>query len=163
MSCDVAVAAFLFLASSGPAAPNGMSVPNAAPAVATVRSVAGEPLFVDIIARAGRLKAEVEDYRKAGDFKSSAAPLPLPAFDRFGAEIAELSALDMKGHLELAARGGDGDLKCILRGISADLPIKLKELQQAPTGVAQDTALRDMAYLLNDNVEVITAPPAPPV
>ena len=69
----------------------------------------------------------------------------------------------MKGHEELAKRGTDGDLKCILKGISMDLGKKLSELVQAPTGAAQDVALRDMAYLLNDNVEVITAPPAPPV
>jgi len=31
------------------------------------------------------------------------------------------------------------------------------------TAPAQDAALRDMSYLLNDNVEVITAPPAPAV
>ena len=90
------------------------------------------------------------------------AAVPLPHFDKFTAEVTELSALDLKGHMELAARGTDGDLKCILRGISYDLPVKLKELTQAPTGVAEDGALRDLAYLLNDNVEVITAPEAPP-
>ena len=31
----------------------------------------------------------------------------------------------------------------------------------AATIKAQDLALRDMVYLLNDNVEVITAPPKP--
>ncbi len=68
----------------------------------------------------------------------------------------------MQGHLQLAQRGVDGDLKCILKGISQDLGVKLHDLGQAATGAAQDQALRDMAYLLNDNVEVITAPPAPP-
>jgi hypothetical protein len=34
-------------------------------------------------------------------------------------------------------------------------------LLAAKTGHDQDVALRDMAYLLNDNVEVITAPPQP--
>jgi len=77
--------------------------------------------------------------------------------------VGELAALDMKGHLELAQRGVDGDLKCILKGISQDLGVKLRDLGQAASGAAQDQALRDMAYLLNDNVEVITAPPAPPV
>jgi hypothetical protein len=69
----------------------------------------------------------------------------------------------MQGHVELAKRGTDGDLKCILRGISQDLPKKLADLTAAKTGPDQDQALRDMSYLLNDNVEVITAPPAPPV
>ena len=68
----------------------------------------------------------------------------------------------MKGHIELKARGTDGDLKCILKGISQDLPLKLGDLKTAATGSAQDEALKQMAYLLNDNVEVITAPPAPP-
>ncbi len=126
------------------------------------RSLASEPLFADIIQRAGRLKAEVESYRANPGFKAAATAVPLPGFDRFQADIAELSALDLKGHLALAARGTDGDLKCILRGISYDLPVKLKDLAQAPTGAAQEAALRDMGYLLNDNVEVITAPEAPP-
>jgi len=158
MSCDVALAAYLFLASTGPAGP----APTLIPAAAEARPVATEPLFADIIKRASRLKAQVESYRTVADFKAAPAAVPLPAFDRFQADITALSALDLKGHLELAARGTDGDLKCILRGISYDLPVKLKELSQASTGPAQDAALRDMAYLLNDNVEVITAPEAPP-
>ena len=159
MSCDVALAAYLFLASTGPA---GAAPAQTAVASAETRSVASEPLFADIIQRAGRLKAEVEAYRTAPDLKAAPAAVPLPHFDKFTAEVTELSALDLKGHMELAARGTDGDLKCILRGISYDLPVKLKELTQAPTGVAEDGALRDLAYLLNDNVEVITAPEAPP-
>jgi hypothetical protein len=31
----------------------------------------------------------------------------------------------------------------------------------APDAKARELALRDMSYLLNDNVEVITAPPQP--
>ena len=75
------------------------------------------------------------------------------------AELAERSALDMQGHVELAKSGQDGDLKCILKGISQDLSLKLKDLMGAPTGVAEDLALRDMSYLLRDNIEVITTPP----
>ncbi len=158
MSCDVAVAAYLFLASASPS-----GAPPVQTAVAEApRSVASEPLFADIIKRASELKSEVEAYRAGPDLKALPAAKPLPRFDRFSADITELSQLDLKGHMELAARGTDGDLKCILRGISYDLPVKLKELTQAPTGAAQDEALRDMAYLLNDNVEVITAPEAPP-
>jgi hypothetical protein len=154
MSCDVALAAYLFLASASPAAP----APQAAPP-----SVAREPLFMDIIGRAGRLKGEVEAYRRTDGLKASSARIVLPGMARFEKDISDLAALDMQGHVELAKRGTDGDLKCILKGISQDLPVKLRELEQASTGVAEDTALRDMAYLLNDNVEVITAPPAPPV
>ncbi len=155
MSCDVAFAAYLFLASAGPYA---VSAPLAPAEI----SVAREPLFADIIHRAGRLKSRVEGYRGKGTVKASPSPVALPGYDKFEAEVGELAAMDMKGHLELAQRGVDGDLKCILKGISQDLGVKLRDLGKAPTGAAQDQALRDMAYLLNDNVEVITAPPAPP-
>ena len=63
----------------------------------------------------------------------------------------------------LAERNLDGDLKCILRGISEDLPLKLKALEEAKSTTERDTAIADMGYLLNDNVEVITAPPQAPV
>jgi hypothetical protein len=159
MSCDAAAAAaFLFLASTSP----GLAPPKSPPTVSAPMSpVASEPLFADIVRRAGRLKADTEAYRNT--LAKSPTPLALPRFDSFEAAIKDLSDLDMKGHLELAARGTDGDLKCILKGISQDLPRKLADLTAATTGAAQDEALRDMAYLLNDNVEVITAPPAPPV
>ncbi|HQT54544.1 MAG TPA: hypothetical protein PKX06_13855, partial [Phenylobacterium sp.] len=81
----------------------------------------------------------------------------------FKTRVDELAALDMQGHLLLAQRGTDGDLKCILRGISQDLPLKLEAMTAAATPKDRDLALRDMAYLLNDNVEVITAPPTAPV
>jgi hypothetical protein len=157
MSCDVAAAAFLMFASAAP----GGAPPAVIPAVAAAAHVADEPLFKDIVGRAGRLKTRVEDYRKA--LGAAPAPLVLPAFDAFTAEIGALAALDQQGHELLKARGTDGDLKCILHGISQDLPLKLAAVAAAKTGHDEDQALRDMAYLLNDNVEVITAPPAPPV
>ena len=73
------------------------------------------------------------------------------------------AALDMQAHRSLAERNLDGDLKCILRGISEDLPLKLKALEEAKSTTERDTAIADMGYLLNDNVEVITAPPQAPV
>jgi hypothetical protein len=160
MSCDVAVTAFLIFASTGP----GGHQPLLIPAVATAapQSVAREPLFADIVGRAGRLKAAIEAYRNPS-LAASPQARALPRFDTVQKQIEELAALDMQGHLELAKRGTDGDLKCILKGISQDLPLRLKDVQAAATGKAQDQALRDMAYLLNDNVEVITAPPRPAV
>ena len=162
MSCDaIAFSALLWLASTSPAA----AAPSAVPAVSAPLSVAAEPLFADIVRRAGGLKRQVEAYRTslAAD---PAAPAVAPAvaltgFDGFGSQIAELSALDMKGHVTLKARGAVDDLKCILRGISQDLPEKLSAISAAKSVKDQDLALRDMAYLLNDNVEVITAPPQP--
>lgn len=153
MSCEaVAAASLLWLASwsgAGDTAP-----PAPAAAVAPASPLTTEPLFADIIVRAGRLQATVVDWK--------GKPLP-PEFAAFKGQVAELAALDMKGHLTLKERGTDGDLKCILRGISEDLPLKLKAVEEAGNSSARDAALTDLAYLLRDNVEVITAPPRPPV
>ena len=87
--------------------------------------------------------------------------MELPRFDAFRAQVGELAGLDQQGHELLVKRGAVDDLKCILHGISQDLSVKLAAVAAAKTGHEQDLALRDMAYLLNDNVEVITAPPKP--
>lgn len=157
MSCDVAIAAFLMFTS----APNAPPVQPAPAVAAAPIPVAQDPFFKDIVARAGGLKGQVEAYRTA--LGQSVTPIPLNGFDTFTTQISQLSVLDQQGHVILAARGTDGDLKCILHGISQDLPLKLAAVGAAKTGHDQDLALRDLAYLLNDNVEVITAPPAPPV
>jgi hypothetical protein len=130
------------------AAPAGAGAAAAPPPV-----IATEPLFADIVRRASALKAEVEAL-KGVDAPISAA---------FRTRIGELAALDMQAHRSLAERNLDGDLKCILRGISEDLPLKLKALEDAKAGKERDTAIADLGYLLNDNVEVITAPPQAPV
>jgi hypothetical protein len=149
MSCDAAASlAFLWLASTSPMQPVSLQLVSA-----PVSAVAQEPLFVDIVKRAGKLKAAVAAFQ--GNDK--------PISEAFKTQVGELSALDMQGHLTLAKRGTDGDLKCILRGISQDLPLKLAAVTSAADRKARDAALKEMSYLLNDNVEVITAPPAPPV
>lgn len=149
MSCDaVASVALLWLAATAPdshaMAPERTPRPTA---------VALEPLFADIVQRAGALKAQAEALKAGSD----------PVGETFRRQVGELSALDMKGHVTLAQRGTDGDLKCILKGISEDLPLKLAAVDEAKTPAARADALSDMIYLLNDNVEVITAPPQPPV
>lgn len=145
MSCDLAALASVLWLAAAPAAPAASVQPPSA--------VAQEPLFAEIVARAGALKAEVDAFRGK----------PTPVTPAFKARIAELAALDMQAHRSLAQRNLDGDLKCILRGIAEDLPLKLQALEAAADAQARDAALRDMAYLLNDNVEVITAPPQAPV
>ena len=162
MSCDaVAFSAMLWMASFNPAQATG-AAPAVAQQPAVPQSVAGEPLFVDIVKRARQLKAETEAYRKALANADPAGAATKPkGFDTFSARIGDLSALDMKGHVTLKERGTVDDLKCILRGISQDLPEKLAAVGAATTVKAQDMALRDMVYLLNDNIEVITAPPQP--
>jgi len=124
--------------------------------------VAGEPLFADIVARSGALKGVVQGWIAAGmmdhaDFAADAA------FTGFTVQAAELAAIDMQGHLILKERGTDGDLKCILRGISEDMPLKVEAVRMAATPAARRVALDELAYLLNDNAEVITAPPQPEV
>ena len=146
MSCGIAIAAALLL-----------SDPNVALAAAEPVAVAGapisvasEPLFADIVSRAGALKTVVEGWNG------------VPAdFAGFRARAEELAALDLQAHLVLKARGTDGDLKCILRGISEDIPVKVAAVETAENDAARATALSELSYLLNDNVEVITAPPHP--
>ena len=120
-----------------------------------VNPLSREPMYADIVHRALSLRAEVEAYRSS----LATAPAVPPGFDRVKGEVAELSALDMQGHVDLAKRGTDGDLKCILKGISQDLPTKLAEVEAAATPDAKAQALKEMSYLLRDNVEVITTPP----
>lgn len=151
MSCGLALAAALMLSDPNVAAAAAVPPPAADAPV----SVAGEPLFADIIARSARLKAMVDGWNGV---------MPAAeAFAAFRAEAEALAALDMQGHLVLKDRGTDGDLKCILRGISEDMPKKLEAASSAASPQEQAVALSELAYLLNDNVEVITAPPQPEV
>ncbi len=158
MSCAAALAVALML--SDPNVALAAAQPPAA-AEAPV-SVAGEPLFADIVARSGALKGVVRGWIEAGvmnqaDFAAG------PAFTGFRARAVELAALDMQGHIVLKDRGVDGDLKCILRGISEDIPVKIAALEAAATPAERRVALDELAYLLDDNAEVITAPPQPEV
>ncbi len=158
MSCGVALAVSLLLSD-----PNVAMAAAQPPAAADAPvSVAGEPLFADIVARSGRLRGEVRAWMADGaaeraDFFAG------PDFSGFKARATELAALDMQGHLILKERGTDGDLKCILRGISEDIPVKLSAVEAATSPAERSVALDELAYLLNDNVEVITAPPQPEV
>jgi hypothetical protein len=154
MSCEaVAAASMLWLAAWSGASDTPAPAPAAA--IAPASPLTTEPLFADIIARAGKLGAEVQGLK--------GRPLEPAVFANLKGSLSELAALDMKGHVTLKERGTDGDLKCILRGISEDLPLKLKAVEEAANASARDAALTDLGYLLRDNVEVITAPPAPPV
>ncbi len=151
MSCDAAAAGLIWLASltsGGATKPTFLPVLSAAAPVTS--RLMSEPLYADIVGKAKSLKAMVETYKKSG--------AALPNLDDFKVRIDALSALDMKGHLDIAARGTDGDLKCILKGISQDLPRKFAELTAAATPKDRAAALDDMFYLLRDNVEVITTP-----
>ncbi len=158
MSCGVALAVSLLL--SDPNVALAAAQPPAA-AEAPV-SVAGEPLFADIVARSGALKGVVQGWIDTG-VMDQADFVAGPAFAGFRTQAVELAALDMQGHVILKERGTDGDLKCILRGIAEDMPLKVEAVRTAATPAERRVALDELAYLLNDNVEVITAPPQPPV
>lgn len=125
-------------------------------------SVASEPLFADIVVRSGDLRGVVRGWMDSG-IADQPNFLTGEAFTGFKARAAQLAALDMQGHLILKERGTDGDLKCILRGISEDMPKKVEAVETAASPAARRVALDELAYLLNDNVEVITAPPQPEV
>ncbi len=162
MSCDVAASAAILLATLAPGQGRLPTPQTLTPAAwmqattvsAAVNPLAQEPLYADIVRRAMRLRQQTEAYRTG--LKASPA---LADPNSFAADIAALSALDLQGHLDLAKRGTDGDLKCILKGISQDLPRKLAEVESAKDPVAKDAALEEMVYLLRDNIEVITTPP----
>lgn len=158
MSCGVTLAIALMM--SNPAVAGAAALPETV-ASAPV-SVASEPLFADIVTRSTALRNIVDLQIRSGlaeraDFATSEQF----ALVRSGA--VRLAELDMQGHLILQERGTDGDLKCILRGISEDLPRKIADIESASTPALRAVALTELSYLLDDNAAVITAPPQPPV
>ena len=155
--CGMALAASLALADLYGAG-GGTAVQTQA-----VSPLASEPLYADIVGRARDLRATVVALEATPGLKQSLTAVPLKGFEAVAAKTEVLSGLDMKGHLDLALRDKDGDLKCILKGISQDLPKRIAEVRDAKTGPDEARALDDLAYLLDDNVGVITAPAKAPV
>ena len=158
MSCGVALAVSLLLSDPNVA----LAAAQPPVAVSAPVSVAGEPLFVDIVTRSTTLKTMVEGWGTSGLIDQDGF-LTGSAFADFKVQATALAEMDMQGHLILKERGTDGDLKCILRGISEDMPKKVAAVETATTPAERRVALDELAYLLNDNVEVITAPPQPEV
>ena len=146
MSCGVMIAAALMLTD-----PTVAAAP--APVLSAETPVAGEPLFVDIVSRSQALKGVVDGWIETG--------FDAAAFAGFRQDAEALAALDMQGHVTLRERNVDGDLKCILRGISEDLPGRLDAVQNAPDDRERDVALSELSHLLDDNAAVILAPPHP--
>ena len=158
MSCGIILAAALLL--SDPSVAEAAAQPPVA-ADAPV-SVAHEPLFADLVARSGSLKAIVDGWVASGEADAEGF-VTGAAFTGLKAQASDLAARDLQGHLVLKERGTDNDLKCILRGISEDMPKKVAAVETAPNAAERKVALEELAYLLNDNVEVITSPPKPAV
>ena len=156
MSCGIALAVALMLVD--PAVAEAAALPPVAPSAPV--SVAQEPLFADLVARSGALKSIVDGWMASGEADRSGF-FTGAAYAAFKTQATELAQRDMQGHLILKERGTDNDLKCILRGISEDIPLKVAALEAAADAPARRLALDKLSYLLNDNVEVITSPPQP--
>lgn len=120
----------------------------------TVNALSKEPFYAAIVRDAGRLKTRTEGFAKA----PSLSLLSSQGFRSYAQDIRTLSERNLKGHMDLKARGTDNDLKCVLKGVSVDLPLKLDAIEAAKTPEALKGALDDMAYLLEDNIEVIVTP-----
>ena len=159
MSCS-AIAVALMIVSADPTV---VAAAPSAPAATMVTgmSVASEPLFADIIGRSRTLKGAVDQWLASGAAQD-AAFASRPDFAAFRAEAAALSAKDMEGHVTLRERGTDGDLKCILRGMSEDLPVRVEALAGAAAPAERATVMAELAALLDDHAAVIEAPSQPP-
>ncbi|MBX9576378.1 MAG: hypothetical protein K2X07_12155 [Caulobacteraceae bacterium] len=155
MSCGLALAVALSL--TDPAVAAAAAQPAWTPGDPV--TVAEEPLFVDIVARAGKLKITAEGWASM----DLAVVLGGPDWTAFKADALALADRDMQGHLVLKERGVDGDLKCILRGISEDIPVRLTAFESAASPEERASALSELVHLFDDNVAVITAPPQPEV
>lgn len=113
-----------------------------------------EPFYSSIVADATRLRAETESFAA----RPSLQWLKSPHFRNYAEAITELAARDMKGHDDLKARGTDSDLKCILKGVSIDLRLKLDAMRSARTDRDLGVVLQDMTLLLDDNIDVVSTP-----
>lgn len=158
MSCGVALAVSLMLSDPSVALAAALPPPVADAPV----SVADEPLFAEIVTRSSAMRGIVSTWLAAGAADNAAFGVS-PEFELLQRGTALLAERDMQAHLVLKERGTDGDLKCILRGIAEDMPLKVAAVAAATTPAERRVALEELHYLLNDNVEVITAPPQPEV
>jgi len=117
-------------------------------------AISKEPLFRDIVDRARYLRHVTEEFSKA----SLSNLVTSPKFEAFARDITALSTRDLQGHTLLKARGTDSDLKCILTGVSRDLPLKLDAIRAAHDETEIASALSKMRDLLSDNIDVIVTP-----
>lgn len=130
-----------------------MAAPVAVPAD-TINPLSKQPLYADIVKRATRLKTTTDRFAA----KPAAARLKDQTFSRYDGDIQALAKLDMQAHYDLIRRGTDRDLKCILMGVSRDLPIKLNAIKAAKSDADLKAAFQDMSDLLDDNVGLIKTP-----
>ncbi len=127
---------------------------TAAPDDKTVSAISHEPFYAGIVTTAGKLEHETDGFAA----KPALSLLGEKRFATYAQNIQALSDADMKGHLDLKARGTDNDLKCIMMGVSLDLPKKLDAIRAATSDAELGTALGNMSSLLSDNIDVIVTP-----
>ncbi len=125
------------------------TLPSKAPATSAISK---EPFYADLVKRAERLKHQTEA------FSPSVTLLSQRRFRTYADDIRQLTDDDLSGHLDLKNRGTDNDLKCIMKGLSLDLPIKLKAIESAKDDTEMAAALNQMAALLSDHIDVIVTP-----
>ena len=131
----------------------GLALPAAAfDNVSAVNPLSREPLYAGLVTSAQQLKSQT------ATFTPSVALLTEPAFKTYLQQVKALSDGDMKGHLDLRARGTDRDLKCILMGVSLDLGNKLHDIEGATSDADMATALSNLDALLGDNIDVLVTP-----
>ena len=131
-----------------------ISVSAPADADKAASAISREPFYAGIVSQAGQLEHQTDTFAA----KPSLRLLGEPRFAAYARDIQALSDADMKGHLDLKARGTDNDLKCIMMGVSLDLPKKLDAIRGARSDTELGTALTNMSALLSDNVDVIVTP-----
>lgn len=130
--------------------------------VATVSApVDVDTLMMQLVEQSRNLKGIVDNWVAQGEAENASLALG-SAFADFKTRIATLEQLNMAAHVELRARDADGDLPCIFRGIAEDLPKRIQNIETAHDSTERKLALEEMAYLLNDNSEVILAGPIAP-
>ncbi len=115
-------------------------------------AISHEPFYAGIVSHAQGLLAQSDAFATAPDPRSG------PDFAAFAASVTALSADDLKGHYDLRARGTDNDLKCILMGVSRDLPLKLDAVRKAPAGPGLTAAFTALSQDISDNIDVIVTP-----
>jgi hypothetical protein len=124
------------------------------PASGTGQPVDAGTFYSAIVADATRLRAETETFAA----RPSLQWLKSQHFHSYAEAVTALAVRDMKGHDDLKARGTDNDLKCILKGVSIDLRLKLDAMRQAKSDRDLGAVLEDMTLLLDDNIDVVTTP-----
>lgn len=156
MDCSIALA--LMLRGAAPADLVGAACPAPVVRVAEGRSatdpISHEPFYAGLVQDANALRAETQDFNKAPTLALRATP----RFQTYLQKLQNLSAGDLKGHVDLKKRGTDRDLKCILLGVSRDIANKVNDLKSAASDADLAQALTNTDLLLRDNIDVIVTP-----